>query len=751
MTRIGSVLTSLAVSTCLVACSQKTDTPFNTLLEQARAATASGDLKNARAKLNEVITMSEKAEDDLATVRALNDLAEIEKKEDHAEKLRSLYDKAGKICDDHVRMSDSSMNVSESWLKEAVRTFSGLGLAYSNLGSFTTAQSYFEKAIDYEERIDMPADQRKARQDYDQLLKKTLQEKHDVDIANKNAFARAERRKAIENQIKQYNKESQNRQPAQNLKILEAIYAKSRQDLDVQDFAYGRSRELLFAAYFDAGKYAQARALLEKDLGIYRQDEESYLTGKKIDGETILRVERLERQLAQISPCYLKEQRYEKAKEVVDRRVKMLERLQLPQWNRLAFAYSEKSDLSARFGKLSDAIEYSLKTIQLLKRDPELYSVHLRERYRVLSDYFALADKPKESAEAAKRFLSYVGKQKLFPFEIRPLLNAASCLFKHEQYKDAVLLSERAANAALQLDPTTEESTMFDIVVEAADTCRKSNDCKAAEAILERSLKTVQSFKEKSRLAAVYEHIGETRSHCKDWKNAIPAYKQAIAVLNAIRPKDAGFAGINNKLAGCYVALNRLDQSIAFYKESAAVCRKSKNKEPYQSTSLQLAEPLRLLHRYAEAREACLEAAKYPQPASNDSMRYAISGYCTAVGHSLSLNLREQAMTDYANAKAFYEKHKTQLNKANPEHVFWLATDAKYLHRYDESLGYFQICYGLIKEKGDSALLARCLAQLAFVLQKTGAAEKSKEYKSQCEAMRVRLKLNVDQVYENEQ
>lgn len=749
MTRIGSVLTSLAACSCLVACSQKVETPFSQLIEQAHAATARGDLTNARAKLNEVVTLSEQAEDDLATVRALNDLAEIEKKEDHAEKLRSLYEKAGKICDIHVSISDTKSD--EDWLREAVRTCSGLGQVYSNLGSFATAQSYFEKAIEFEERIDMPAEMRKVQKEYDQLLKTTMQEKLDVDIANKDAMERSKRKREIQDQISKYLKESPKRQPAENQRILEELSAKLRAALGVHDYYYLRSRELLYSSYFDSGQYTKARSLIERDLDTFREDEENYLSGKKIDEETVMRIERLESQLALISPCYVKEKKYADAKRVVDRRIKMLERLQLPQWSQLALAYSENSNLCENLGKIPEAVDYSLKAIQLFNRDPKLYRVHLRERYRVLAFYYAKLDKPKESAEAGKRFLSYAGNDRLFPFEIQALLSAASSMLKLKQYNDAVITSERAANAALQLDAKTEDQLMLDYILEASDICYTANDCKTAEKILGRAAKVMEPA-QKFRLSNIYEHLGEIRARCKDWQNAIPAYKKAITIRNAHYPKDAGFAGTNNKLAYCYVMLNRCEEAVLYFKDSAQACKRLQNKEPYQSTSLQLAEPLRMLNRRAEARVASLEAAKYSQPKSINSMRYAMSGYCTAVGDSLSLNLHDQALKDYTDAKAFYEKHKAQLDKSDEtyESAFWLGADAKYLHRYDESLGYFQKWYDLSKSRGESALLARCLANMAFVSEKLGATEKAKELKRKCEAMRVRLKLSVDDVYEKQ-
>ncbi len=752
MSRLGSVLASLAIACSaflMDACTKTTEVSTNRLIEQAQAATARGDLKDARLKLDQAIKLSEQAEDDLQTVRALNNLAEIEKKEDHIEKLRSLYERAATVCDRHVKVSDS--NTDANWLKEAVATFSGLGQVYSNLGSFTTSESYFRKAIEFEERIDMPAENRKIRKQFEQLLKKTMQEKTDVDSATGPFVQRGKRRKEISRLVASYNKERTSRTTLENIKAFEPIYEKARQDLGVHDLLYGDVRSTLYCLYCESGNHANAGLILERDAAVYEKDEKCYLSERSMDQDTMHRVELLEKNLVQLTACYMTQKRFSDADKVIDRRIKLLERLKGPHWASLAEAYSQKSNVAAESRKIDDAIEYSLKAIPLYQRNAKSYKPNLRERYRVLADYYATVDNPKASADAAHKFFDYLDGPNMYTFEITAILHAADCMVRHKEFqKDAALLCQRAAQAALLLDVKVEEQQMLGTFRDSSVICIKADDCKAAESILTRALQPMKNASEKLYVVALYELLGDSSAHCKDWKNAYAYFKTAVQLHNKYYPKDVTFAGINNKLAGICMKLGLAEESIKRFRDSAKACKNAKEIDPYQSTNMQLAGHLLKLDRNTEARAACLEAAQKVQSDNLISIRYAMSGYCMAVIHSRLLHLNEQALSDYKKALNFYERNRKSLEKEDPtcEHLYWLAVVSKQVGHFKESLDFLKQYFDIKKSRPEDKMTAKCLAQLAFVSQKLGDASQAQQYKQKCEDMRQRLNLSADEVYD---
>lgn len=221
---------------------------------------------------------------DETLIESLNDLSETYRLNNRSEKCISLYKKAINIGE-HMKSSVHQYFADSRWQLAVLKSYVGLMEIYGDLGYYRDAESYYNKAKDWQVKLpDSLAKSINLTARYEHILKKRAAQRS-LELTDISAWLNGSR--ALSPMRERYFRRFETAQKTMRSgrlgaaqKELESLLADTKVDSGVRHHRYRDALRLLTAALRQQNKLAQCEALLVADMRNY-----DYATAQGLDYE----------------------------------------------------------------------------------------------------------------------------------------------------------------------------------------------------------------------------------------------------------------------------------------------------------------------------------------------------------------------------------------------------------------------------------------------------------------------------------
>ena len=268
------------------------------------------------------------------------------------------------------------------------------------------------------------------------------------------------------------------------------------------------------------------------------------------------------------------------------------------------------------------------------------------------------------------------------------LFSLGTLLYWNEKYDDCVKCLEKCIT--YYMEEAKEDCTLCDInlgliqiaynqIIDSLFTCKKNNDviyfCKKAIGLYDDFDK---SLKDNRFLFEIYQEMGIAQLYCKQYRNAIKTFKQALLLKGDVNKENAeSIARVYYRLAYAQKEIGKFKSSILSSLEAIRILQVYK-KEEYSHLLAEIYEILGssqdLSDKNADAAESykkAIEVYKNIQDIKSDNIAFLFQ---MLGDNERLLGNFDAAIMNYQQAICLYEKNKTEDNSKYIKDLYFITS-----------------------------------------------------------------------------
>lgn len=373
----GLLLIALSL---LVGCDSGSGVPqsnLEDLLNQARVDAAAKQYEDAEKKLQKCLQQADKKKQLFLTLRALNQLVDLENEQHKDVKAKAYMKEAGEIAEAYAKADQTVLSKAEPpLLREAIKAMNRLADDHAEFGRYDTARSLYlgAKAM---QRADLGIEQEDWPEYRLQKLENRVKtESHAIehedglsDVKDPRYHARIERTKAkraLMNEMKALTNQMMRNPNTQTLDKMFPLAEKIRTAFGERELEYRSALSNLITYSSLYGYREKALSLLNDDLARYDNIDMKKLLAA--DPTTLENSNFLFSDLTQYTKLMMQNENYEETRKAALRGIKLAEDIQHADSQEFADLLNGAAWERERRGRQEEAISYRQRQIAMLQK-----------------------------------------------------------------------------------------------------------------------------------------------------------------------------------------------------------------------------------------------------------------------------------------------------------------------------------------------------------------------------------------------